>query len=219
MNYAKFGLYGSYFTPRFFIDGVFSGGVNWTAAQRQITILSDDTVYFPSLFRTASSNQTGHDFAVPLARRRQLYPRELVPDPYGRNWPISLLQQHAFDEQGAGGLNLSVQANQAQTLRSALGARLARTFTTASGAKITPEASIGWAHYFALDNRVINASLLELGGSFATNGFNGDTDSVLVGAGVTAQLTNGVAFSGRYNAEIGRGFTSHMLNLGVRCEF
>ena len=23
MNYAKFGLYGSYFTPRFFMDGVF----------------------------------------------------------------------------------------------------------------------------------------------------------------------------------------------------
>ena len=94
-----------------------------------------------------------------------------------------------------------------------------RTFTTPSGAKIAPEVSIGWAHYFALDNRVINASLLELGGSFPTNGFNGDTFSVMVGAGVTAQLTNGVALSGGYNAEIGRGFNSHMLNLGVRYEF
>jgi uncharacterized protein with beta-barrel porin domain len=27
-KYAKFGLYGSYFTPRIFIDGVFSGGLN-----------------------------------------------------------------------------------------------------------------------------------------------------------------------------------------------
>lgn len=47
INYAKFGLYGSYFTPRIFIDAVLSGGLNWTAAQRQITILSDENVFFP----------------------------------------------------------------------------------------------------------------------------------------------------------------------------
>lgn len=66
---------------------------------------------------------------------------------------------------------------------------------------------------------MINASLIDFGGAFATNGFNGDTDTLLVGAGVTAQLTNGVALSGRYNAEIGRNFASHMVNLGLRCEF
>jgi outer membrane autotransporter protein len=218
VNYAKFGLYSSYFTPRFFIDGVFSGGVNWTAAQRQITILSDDNVYFPSLFRAASSSQTGYDLALHWRGGVNFTLWNWCLTPMAQLGYFSM-HQHAFDEEGAGGLNLSVQANQAQTLRSSLGARLARTFTTASGAKITPEASFGWAHYFALDNRVINASLLELGGSFATNGFNGDTDSVLVGAGITAQLANGVAFSGRYNAEIGRGFNSHLLNLGVRCEF
>jgi outer membrane autotransporter protein len=129
------------------------------------------------------------------------------------------LHQNPFTESGADSLNLSVQANEAQTLRSTLGARLAQTFTAPSGGQITPEASIGWAHDFTLDNRTINASLMELGGAFATNGFNGDTDTLLAGAGLTAQLTNGVALSGRYHTEIGRSFAAHMVNLGLRCEF
>jgi outer membrane autotransporter protein len=218
IKYAKFGLYGSYFTPRFFIDGVFSGGVNWTVARRQITLLSDDNVFFPSLYRTAFSNQSGHDLAV--------HWRSGVNLALG-NWYLTpmaglayfFLHQNSFEEQGAGGLNLNVDANQAQTLRSTLGARLARTSTAPSGGKITPELTIGWAHNFTLGRRVINASLAELGGSFATNGDNADANTLLAGAGVTAQLANGLAFSGGYHAEIGRGFNSHMLNLGVRYEY
>lgn len=218
IKYAKFGLYGSYFTPRFFIDGVFSGGLNWTAAQRQITILSDENVFFPSIDRTANSNPRGQDLAV--------HWRGGVNLSLG-NWYLTpmaglayfYLHQNAFDEQGADSLNLNVRANQAQTLRSTLGARLARTSTAPSGSKITPEIAVGWAHNFALGHRVINASLIELGGSFATNGANADASTLLAGAGIAAQLANGVAFSGGYNAEIGRGFNSHMLNLGVRCEF
>ena len=217
VNYAKFGLYGSYFTPRGFVDGVFSGGVNWAAAQRNL-VMSSDTPLIPGVSRTASSSQTGHDLALHL--------RGGVNLPLG-NWYLTpmaglayfYLHQAPFTETGADSLNLSVQANEAQTLRSTLGARLARTFTAPSGGRITPEVQVGWAHEFALDNRVINASLTELGGAFAANGFNGDTDTLLAGAGFTAQLTNGVALSGRYHAEIGRSFASHMVNLGVRCDF
>ena len=36
---------------------------------------------------------------------------------------------------------------------------------------------------------------------------------------VTAHLANGVALSGRYHAEVGRSFTAHMVNLGLRYEF
>jgi outer membrane autotransporter protein len=129
------------------------------------------------------------------------------------------LHQDAFSETGADGLNLNVQANDAQTLRSTLGARLARTFTTPVGHKITPKAGAGWAHNFALDNRVINASLAELTGAFATRGFNGDTDSLLLGVGLTAQLRNGLALSAHYGAEIGWSFNYHTVNLGLQFEF
>jgi outer membrane autotransporter protein len=217
VNYAKFGLYGSYFNPRWFVDGVFSGGLNWASTQRNINILSD-TPLIPGVSRIATSSQTGHDLTVQC--------RGGVNFPLW-NWSLTpmaglayfYLHQNAFEEQGADSLNLNLRANEAQTLRSTLGARLARTFTAPSGNKITPEASLGWAHDFTLDNRVINASLAELGGSFATNGFTGDTNSLLAGAGITAQLTNGVALSGRYNTEVGRSFVAHMVNLGLRYEF
>ena len=217
VSYAKFGIYGSYFTPRWFVDGVFSGGVNWASTQRNIDILSD-TSLIPGVSRTATSSQTGHDFTVQCRSgvNFALWNWSLTPM---AGLAYFYLHQNPFDEQGADSLNLNVRANEAQTLRSTLAARLARTFTAPSGNKVIPEASLGWAHDFTLDNRVINASLAELGGSFATNGFKGDTNSLLAGAGITAQLTNGVALSGRYNAEIGRSFTSHMVNLGFRCEF
>ncbi|MFZ0051524.1 MAG: autotransporter outer membrane beta-barrel domain-containing protein, partial [Desulfobaccales bacterium] len=60
VNYCKFGLYGSYFTPRWFVDGVFSGGVNWAEATRNILIVSDSSL-MPVVNRQATSSQTGHD--------------------------------------------------------------------------------------------------------------------------------------------------------------
>ena len=217
VNYAKFGLYGSYFTPRWFVDGVFSGGVNWADTTRNLFIMSDSPL-MPVVNRQATSSQTGHDFTVQWRGgvNFSLWNWYLTPM---AGLAYFYLHQDPFTESGADSLNLNVQANEAQTLRSTLGGRLARTFTAPSGNKITPEASIGWAHDFTLDNRVINASLAELGGSFATNGFNADIDTLLVGAGVTAQLTNGVALSARYHAEIGQNFAAHMVNLGLRCEF
>ena len=47
----------------------------------------------------------------------------------------------------------------------------------------------------------------------------GETDSLLLGAGLTAQLTGGVAVSGRYAAELRRGFQAQMVNLGLRFDF
>lgn len=78
---------------------------------------------------------------------------------------------------------------------------------------------MAWAHDFPLDARGINAGLTELGGAFAVNGFKGETDSLLLGAGLTAQLTSGAAVTGRYGAELRRGFQAQMVNLGLRFDF
>ncbi len=217
ISYAKFGLYGSYFTPRWFVDGVFSGGVNWTDTARNILIMSDSPL-MPVVNRQASGSQTGHDLSLQGRAGVNLFPWNWCLTPMA-GLSYFYLHQDSFTESGANGLNLDVRPNQAQTLRTTLGARLARTFTTASGYKITPEAQAGWAHNFILDNRVINASLIDLGGAFATRGFNSDTDSLLAGAGITAQLRNGLAFSAHYGAEIGQGFGFHTVNLGMRFEF
>ena len=217
ISYAKFGLYGSYFTPRWFVDGVFSGGVNWTDTARNIFITSD-SILMPVVNRQANGSQTGHDLSLQTRAGVNLFPWNWCLTPMA-GLAYFYLHQDSFTESGASGLNLNVQPNQAQTLRTTLGARLARTFTTPNGNKITPEAEAGWAHNFILDNRVINANLVDLGGAFATRGFNSDTDSLLAGVGITAQLRNGLAFSAHYGAEIGYGFSFHTVNLGMRYEF
>ena len=221
VNYAKFALYGTYYISRFFIDGVFSGGVNWTTANRRIVF-----PYVPGGFpdsmtrvnRSAASSQTGHDLALQL--------RGGVNLPVA-GWQLTpmaglgyfYINQDAFQEYGAESLNLNVWGNGASTLRSQLGARLGRTFTTATGKKITPEVQVSWAHEFPLDQRVIMANLMNLGGGFGAQGFNGQTDSLLVGGGVIARLADRLALSGRYGTEIRRTFASHLVNLGLRFDF
>jgi outer membrane autotransporter protein len=217
VNYAKFGLYGSYYKPRWFVDGVFSGGVNWTATARNI-LIGSDSYLMPMVNRQANGSQTGHDLSLQGRVGVNFSPWHWSLTPMA-GLGYFYLHQDAFGESGADGLNLNVQANEAQTLRGTLGARLARTFTTPVGHKITPEAGVGWAHNFALDNRVINASLAELTGAFATRGFNSDTDSLLAGVGLTAQLRNGLAISAHYGAEIGWSFSYHTVNLGLQFEF
>ena len=217
VNNAKFGLYATYFTPRFFLDGVFTGGVNWTGASRSI-IITDLLPSDLAINRSATSNSTGHDLALHLQGGVNLPVTGWELTPLAR-LSYFYLAQGGFAEQGAESLNLTVQGFSAQTLRSQLGLRAGRTFVTQGDVRLRPEFQLAWAHDFSLDNRVINAGLTELGGTFAVNGFRGDTDSLLASAGVSARLTNGIAITGRYDAELRRGFQAQMVNLGVRYDF
>ena len=214
---AKFGLYASYFTPQFFLDGVFSGGVNWTATNRRIAII-DPLPSDLAIDRLAAGNSTGHDLAAHLQGGVNLPVAGWELTPLAR-LSYFYQNQNGFSEQGADDLNLTVQGFSAQTLRSQLGLLAGRTFGLLGEIKLRPEVQVGWAHDFSLDNRVINAGLTVLGGTFAVNGFRGETDSLLLGAGLTAQLTGGVAVSGRYAAELRRGFQAQMVNLGLRFDF
>lgn len=210
VNNAKFGLYATYFTPRFFLDGVFTGGVNWTTAQRYLE--------FPGVARLAGSNQTGHDLALHLQGGVNLPVAGCELTPLAR-LSYFYLSQDAFTEQGADSLNLTVQGFSAHTVRSQLGLRAGRTFVTRGDVCFRPELQLAWAHDFPLDNRVINAGLTELGGTFPVNGFRGETDSLLAGVGLSTSLTKGLSITGRYDAEIGRGFQAQTVNLALRLDF
>jgi uncharacterized protein YhjY with autotransporter beta-barrel domain len=224
-NNVKFGLYASYFTPRFFLDGVFTGGVNWTAVQRSLDFTGEGVSWISGLpvdslpvNRQAASDQTGHDLALHLQSGVNLSLGGWDLTPLARV-SYFYINEDGGAEHGAGSLNLNLQGMSAQTVRTQLGLRLGRTLVTASGLKLTPEVKVGWAHEFPLDNRVINAGLSELGGIFAVNGFTGQTDSLVAGAGLTARLSNGLAIAGGYGAELQHGFTAQMVNLGLRFAF
>lgn len=209
-NNVKLGIYGSYFTPRYFIDAALTGGIAWGPANRSII--------FEGVNRNALSEQTGRDLAAMVRGGYNFNFKGWMLTPTAELAYI-YLNQDPFQEKGAGDVNLRVGAVGAQVLRTQLGARLARTFTTAGGAKIIKEVNIGWAHEFPLDGRGITSNLTALPGSFTVPGAGNDTDSLLVGAAVTAQLANKVSAYGRYDAELRRDFYAHMVNLGLRFDF
>ena len=96
---AKFGLYATYFTPRFFLDGVFSGGVNWTATSRRIAII-DGLPSDLAIDRLAAGNSTGHDLAADLQGGVNLPVAGWELTPLAR-LSYFYQNQNGFGEQGA----------------------------------------------------------------------------------------------------------------------
>lgn len=133
---AKFGLYATYFTPRFFLDGVFTGGANWTQASRRLSIV-DNLPSDLAIARDAASNSTGHDLALHLQSGINLPVAGWELTPFAR-LSYFYLNQDAFSEQGADSLNLTVQGFSAQTLRSQLGLRAGHTFGLQGDVKLRP---------------------------------------------------------------------------------
>ena len=123
---AKFGLYATYFSPRFFLDGVFTGGVNWTSTSRRIAII-DGVPGDLAIDRLAAGNSTGHDLAAHVQGGVNLPVAGWELTPLAR-LSYFYQNQNGFGEQGAGRPKPDGSGFSAQTLRSQLGLRAGRNF-------------------------------------------------------------------------------------------
>ena len=126
-----------------------------------------------------------------------------------------------FTETGANSLNLRVNDQSANSLRTSLGARAAYNVPVSAKVDFIPQASLLWQHEFLEDQRNIGASLD--GG--AAPGFDYLTtapgrDAVYAGAGFTVRYGETLGFNLYYNANFGReDFLSHMISGGVVVNF
>jgi outer membrane autotransporter protein len=212
INSALFGGYATYDADGFYADAVVGGGYNGYRARRGID--------FGSVDRTARSQPNGGQFNAALNLG---YDWEINKFTFG---PIAGVQYTyagiaPFTEDGADSLNLRVAQQNANSLRTTFGGRVAYTWNITETIALIPEVRMFWQHEFLNNPRNISSALD--GGSGPTFGYETSAparDSVFAGAGVSAQFGQSWNAFFFYNADFGRqDYTGHMISGGVTWKF
>lgn len=211
-NTALFGTYTSYQNGGFYSDAILMGGYSGYNLRRPIE--------FGSIDRTARSSPGGGQFSAYLDM--------------GYDWTVGnftfgpiISGQYIFagiapfTETGADSLDLSVDQQNINSLRTSVGGRVAYTWTLNRHITLIPEVRMLWQHEFLNDSRNINSSLD--GGDGPGFGYQTTApgrDSVFAGAGVSAQIGKDWNTFLYYNADFGRqDYIAHMVSAGVGWRF
>lgn len=187
------GVYATYFNGGFYANGLFSFGYNDYSNTRFIPLINSTAHSSPSGQQYVSNLDLGYDFH---------------PD---KHWVVGpeagLTYTHvdidSFTETGAGGADLTVNSQSADSLRSRLGGHV--SYWTQTGSVILqPSLTAMWQHEYLADSSGITSQFNIPGsGSFTINTVGPNRNSALLGCGLTATLDNSMSLYLNYIADVG----------------
>ncbi|HEY8014036.1 MAG TPA: autotransporter outer membrane beta-barrel domain-containing protein, partial [Dongiaceae bacterium] len=212
------GASGSLDTPRLAVYGTYALGnlaVDATAGYAYDFI--DSSRPFANLGQTASSSYNGQEAnaAIQVSTRANFAGITFMP---AAGLAFVHVAQNGVSENGAPGFNLNVNGNSANSLRTFVGLTAAKSYTTDGGMVITPEADIAYS-YETLNTTP--PSLIQVGGgSFTVPGLMPSRSQLILGGGITAQLTDALAFEAAYHITPPTGnLLSQTISLGLDYRF
>jgi len=211
-NSFSFGTYASYAKDGYYADAVIGGGYTGFQTKRSIA--------FSTIDRTASADPNSGQFTAGLNLGKDFEVGKFTLGPIvGAQYTYAGIG--SFTESGAESLDLSLGQQNANSLRSTLGGRVAYTWNLNQKIALIPEVRMFWQHEFLNNPRTINASLD--GGSGPSFGYE-TTDpyrnSVFAGAGVTAQFGKNLSGSVFYNINFGsQTYQNNMVSAGLNISF
>jgi len=211
-NSFSFGTYASYAKDGYYADAVIGGGYTGFQTQRSIE--------FSTIDRTASADPNSGQFTAGINLGKDFEVGKFTLGPIvGAQYTYAGIG--SFTESGAESLDLSLGQQNANSLRSTLGGRIAYTWNLNQKIALIPEVRMFWQHEFLNNPRTINASLD--GGNGASFGYE-TTDpyrnSVFAGAGVTAQFGKNLSGSVFYNINFGsQTYQNNMVSAGLNISF
>lgn len=203
-------LYASYTPGNFYVDGLAGYGY---VSNRMTRVIAIPGLSARTAQGTTAANQflgqleTGWRFDVPLSQPASVTPFVRLQG--------STTTQNGFTESGADSLNLVVQQQTVNSLRSTLGVELA-----AAWQKTTLGLRLGWQHEFADTSRPMTASFSGAPGTpFTVFGATPQRDSAVLGLGATFQVADATEVSLRYDGEVGGGTNNNALTVGLRMKW
>ncbi len=182
----RLAVYGSYTLGNFAIDATAGYAYDFINSSRP----------FATLGQTASSSYNGQEAnaALQVSTRANFAGITFMP---AAGLAFVHVAQNGVGESGAPGFNLSVNGNSANSLRPFVGLTAAKSYTTDGGTVITPEADIAYSYETLATTP---PSLIQVGGgSFTVPGLMPSRSQLTIGGGVTAQLTDTLAFEAAYH--------------------
>jgi len=212
VNSALFGGYATYQNGGFYSDAIVSGGYNGYIAKRAIQ--------FSTVDRTARANPDGGQFSTYLDAG---YDWQVGGFTFG---PLMSAQYTyagiaPFSETGADSLDLRLEQQNANSLRTNVGGRIAYTWNAGSHVVLIPEVRMFWQHEYLQNSTAIGASLDGgAGDSFDYMTTVPGRDSVFAGAGLRAQFGEDFSAFVYYNTDFGRqDYMSQMISTGLGWKF
>jgi outer membrane autotransporter protein len=211
-NSFSFGTYASYAKDGYYADAVIGGGYTGFQTKRSIE--------FSTIDRTASADPGSGQFTAGLNLGKDFEVGKFTLGPIvGAQYTYAGIG--SFTESGAESLDLSLGQQNANSLRSTLGGRIAYTWNLNQKIALFPEVRMFWQHEFLNNPRNISASLD--GGNGAAFDFETSDpyrNSVFAGAGVTAQFGKNLSGSVFYNINFGsQTYQSNMVSAGLNFSF
>jgi outer membrane lipase/esterase len=184
--------------------------LNLFSLERQIS--------FGGLSRTAKSAPTGNQFNAYAEAGYDLRLHRLVATPVV-SLAYSSLWVNGFSESGAGSLNLRVSPQQAASLQTGVGGKLALPLKRGA-VVLVPQAYATYQHEYLDNSRGLDARLSQAGSSFTFQTDSPSRNFCLLGASLAVLTPKRLQVQLDYNAEVGRGtYTAHSLSGGVRWQF
>lgn len=203
-------LYASYTPGNLYVDGL--AGYAY-ASNRMTRMIAIPGLTARTAQGTTGANQvmglleSGWRFDLPLALPASVTPFARLQG--------STTTQSGFTESGANSLNLVVQQQTVNSLRSTFGVDLSATLP-----KATIGVRLGWQHEYADTSRPMTASFSGSPGTpFTVFGATPQRDSAVVGLGATFQVAAATEVSLRYDGELGGGTNNNALTLGLRMKW
>jgi uncharacterized protein YhjY with autotransporter beta-barrel domain len=203
-------VYGTYFSKRGYIEGVLSYGDQDYENARNIVI--------GPLTGTAYGKHGGDSFSAFGGGGYNFVLGSMVLQPFASVQYV-LIDEDAFLETGAGGLNLDVGARKTDSLVSSVGLRAARVFST-DGGSLVPEISAAWNYDFDIDDRVITTSIQGSPDTpFSVEGQKVERNGMTLGTGITFMNRHGFSTRLKYSAEFRENYEAHDVMGELRYEF
>jgi outer membrane autotransporter protein len=208
---AQGAAYLGYASGRLEAGAAFRYAWNHMTADRDIAFAPPST-----LSRTADSDFDGSDLGGRIGAAVHLVDVAGVGvQPFG-SLTYTHLQQDAFDESGAGSLDLSADEEEIDSLVSRLGARLHAVVALDDGVWMRPELRAAWLHEFGDRERKLEARIGGVPGATMTvRGAELPRDAAELGLGWTVGATDRLRFFAGYDLAVNSDLLQHSVGLGI----
>lgn len=208
-------IYGTYYaTDHFYVEG--SGMYGWNNYDQTRNI----SYSLLGGTREAKADFGGSQYALMFGAGYDFIRGPGILDVYGRLRYVKV-DLDSYREQGASGLDLTIDGQEATSLMSILGVNYTGSISLAK-VVLVPQGWLEWLHeYDDGDDEVTGVFVNDpnqIPFALATDSF--DTDSFRVGLGVGAQFGQGRTAFVTYEARVGlNNYTEQTATLGVRLDF
>ncbi len=202
--------YVAYLPQSFYAYGCLGYALNLFDLERQIS--------FGGLNRSAKSSPRGHQFNLYAETGYDLRWRGLVATPVV-SLAYSSLWVNGFNENGASALNLRFSPQQAASLQTGVGGKLALPLKRGSMV-VVPQVYATCQHEYLDNSRGLDARLSQAGNTFTFQTDSPRRNFALLGANLNILTQGNLQVHLDYSAEVGRGnYTAHYLSGGMRWQF